>query len=493
MSAPLAQSEDALARRAKVMAFGWLGVFAGLAALTWGVALSSWPPLLLPAGAVALLCGGVALAHTQLGLCIVAFAIVPLGVIQVELLSITVNLPEALILLLFAKEALRFVLREERPVRGAPWAALGLYLLASVIALATGLRNGNGLAPALQDFRQFAEYLALYLLVLHRVATRRQATQILAAFVSGGFLIAVHGVLQHFTGIGIPGHQMLSDLIYHGGARSGSFYGATPLGAIMVLTLGPTLGLILNAKNKRTRLLLYGVAATLVCAAVFTHTSASWVAMALLLIFFFFSMRKTPAAIMAAMAAAVLFSAVLGPFVYQRMAKLRITKSERSLHQRMQYYATAWHIFRAHPVFGLGWGCYYNQAEILANGRYVPAKAPARIAESAPGVTVHSAYLQLLVKSGALGLLAFGLVLLHWLLLARKAYQRESRDEAGHHLFIGVTASLAGYLLHSAFENFFQWPVMSQAFWLLMGLSTIMALRLAEHGGIGHAPPGAET
>jgi len=63
---------------------------------------------------------------------------------------------------------------------------------------------------------------------MHRVSNRRHLRQILTCYVLGGTTLAVHGILERYTGIGIPLDQALSDAVLHGGTRSGSFYGATP-------------------------------------------------------------------------------------------------------------------------------------------------------------------------------------------------------------------------------------------------------------------------
>jgi len=50
-------------------------------------------------------------------------------------------------------------------------------------------------------------------------------------------------------------------------------------------------------------------------------------------------------------------------------------------------------------------------------------------------------------------------------------------------MFACVTAGVLGYLCHCTFENFFQWPVMSQSMWLLLGLSTVMAAMIIRNAG----------
>lgn len=425
------------------------------------------------------------IADTHAGLCFAAFAIAPLGILQGEVFTVTVNLPEVLILMLVVKQSILFIIRREKISDILPRSLLP-YIGASIIAICTGLRSGNGSGRVLQDFRQFTEYIVLFLLVVHCVKTRRQMTQIMTCFLVGMLLVAAHGILQRFTGMGIPATQLVSDMVFHGGIRSGSFYGSTPLGAMMVLSLGITVSLGLGLPSMGTKISMLLCAGACVTAAVFTNTRASWLAIVLALAIVFFGVRKSKALISLAAIGLVIFMSTLGSMVVQRMEKLQVSVTERSLLERVRYYTVAWHIFRAHPVAGLGWGCDFSTKAILKNGRYVPPRSRMqRIAiQQKNQATVHSAYLQLLVRSGALGLLSFLLFIGWWLVQCVRAWRVKNKDIPDHHLFIGISAGLIGYLFHSGLENFFQWPVMSQSFWLLMGLSTVMAARIIRTGSI---------
>jgi len=460
---------------------GLFGSFLGLVAIPV-FALADVPVWAAPLLPLAVVGAAATLWNTQFGLCFAAFAIAPLGILQYEFAGVTVNLPELLILALFIKEAGRFGLNRERVARVLPRKLLLAYLMASLVAIATGLFAGNGAVRALQDFRQFTEYIALYLLVLHRVSSRRQILQVLVSFLLGMTVVGFHGIAQRFTGIGIPGSQLLSDMVYHEVIRSGSFYGATPLGGMMVLAVGVAAGLALRARTAKSKALAGLCAVVCVSAAVFTNTRASWLAMFVCFVFVFISVRKTPGLVALVVIGATLFIVTLGPVVLKRMGTLEISKRERSLLTRLRYYEAAWHIARAKPVFGLGWGCYYDITSILKNRRYVHTPMPERIRAtfSSEEATVHSAYLQLLVKTGFLGLIPFLLLLARWFLDVVRERHVADRNEQDHNLLIGIVGGLIGYLFHSGFENFFQWPVMSQSFWLLLGLSTITAAAIAH-------------
>ncbi|MCX5757815.1 MAG: hypothetical protein NTU83_04785, partial [Candidatus Hydrogenedentes bacterium] len=135
-----------------------------------------------------------------------------------------------------------------------------------------------------------------------------------------------------------------------------------------------------------------------------------------------------------------------------------------------------------YPIFGLGWGCEFNVQTIVKNHQYVPPPPSKRVMTKPLWIesTVHSAYLQVLVRIGAVGLAALLWFFFRWFLDMLRARRLKYFDEPGYNLVTCVTAALLGYFLHSAVENFFQWPVMSQSLWLLLGLSTLMAVQAQQ-------------
>ncbi len=472
-------------RFAVLVSAAFLGFAGALAALPVLVALDMpiYLALGLPAAVFAM---AVFLWNTQAGLCFTAFAIGPLGIIQYEVVGITVNLPEVLILMIFTKEFLRFAASGEKPSPAVPWRTFWWLMAAWALGLLVGVLRGNGFVGALQDWRQYTEFVVLYLLVVHRVPTRRKMKQVLACYLAGATLLALHGILQRYTGIGIAATQLISDAVFHGAIRSGSLYGATPLGGLMVLALGVCAAMALSTLSMTVRLAVGACGAACLAAAVFTNTRASWIAIAIAMVYVFVSVRKTKGLILVTVLGALAFSAVLGPIVVRRMGTIEISKTERSLLERVQYYTAAWHIFRAHPVLGLGFGCDFNVQEINLNGQYFPPERHHRIVDRTQWdrATVHSAYLQILVRTGLVGLIP--LLVFLWIWFFRNIRERllREKDELDHNLFVGLAGSLLGYLCHAGLENFFQWAVMAQSFWLLLGLSTVVFHGLHEHGEV---------
>ncbi len=466
-----------------VLLSAFVAVLSGVATLI-GCGLWAWPvsgAVAVPFSVfVAMLC----ICRTDWGLYVTAFAIGPLGIVQCEVASITINLPEILILCLVAKEGVRFVLRGEGTNPDVPWRLLGLFMAMSCMALVVGLVNGNGTARVLQDFRQFTEYVLLYLLLTHRVRQPHQVQIILMAYLLGCTVLALHGIVQHFTDIGIPLNQALSDNVHFQGTRGGSFYGATPLGGLMVLATGVGLSLMLGRLKFPMKAAAALCMAVCLTGAVYTYTRASWVAIALTILFVGLFITKTRRFIAVSAGAALVFLGTFGPLMVERLESISFSRAEQSLHERMNYYTVAWRIFCAYPLTGLGWGCQYRVSAILVNEGWADNKQlPVRdVRKSTPPneATVHSAYLQLLVKGGPGLLISFLLLIAAWLSLVWRAWKKSELGPQERNALVALAGGLLGYMAHSGIENFFQWPVMAQSFWMLLAVSSALCFRGME-------------
>lgn len=437
---------------------------------------SSWLVLGLP-----LTVSGLALVfmNTTAALSFIAFSIMPFGVLQAEIVGATINLPEFLILSLTAREVCRALAQRSLFPDDFPVKSTLIFGGCMVIGIATGLYRGNGTINVLQDFRQFSEFLVLFWVIVRCVRSPAQVFTISVAFVLGGTLIGVHGVIQHFVPVGISETQIASDLVLHRGVRSSSFYGATPLGGLMVLVVCPAIGLLVGTKRRGLQGILLLCIALCLLAILYTKTRGSWLGLAVALAFLFYSARPNRR-ILAAFGVVVLLCLIAaGPAILARLSTLAAPADDRSLMERTQYYATAAHIGRAHPVLGLGWGCYYDIEDILQAERYVQTARPEHGVD-VEEATVHSAYLQIFVKSGLVGVAGFMIFMAAWLERIWRAFRNRGKVVRKDHraVLAGLTAGLFGYLCHSSFENFFQWPVMAQSFWLLAGLSYVGAVSI---------------
>ena len=312
-------------------------------------------------------------------------------------------------------------------------------------------------------------------------------------------MLAAHGILERFTSFGIPLNQVLSDAIYHGGTRSGSFYGSTPLGGLLVLTICGAVGLILSTDSRKKQFFLGACTAACLATIVFTNTRASWIALFLGLVVGILDGAQEHGHDHGGRGVRPALQSGSGAAGGHAHGQNRVhqgravaPRTGRLLHRGVVRLPGL-------SASRIGMGRLLYDVGRVANGRFIPRPKFREIdpSFSSERATVHSAYLQLLVKTGLLGLAGFGLFVYQWLRNMWRTCRLRDRDEREFNLAIGVSAGLLGYLVHSGLENFFQWPVMAQSFWLFMGLSAVMLHGLLANDGhiapVQDAPEEAEA
>ncbi|MBP1467167.1 O-antigen ligase family protein [Candidatus Chloroploca sp. M-50] len=131
---------------------------------------------------------------------------------------------------------------------------------------------------------------------------------------------------------------------------------------------------------------------------------------------------------------------------------------------RVQTWLSALAMWRDHPL-GIGLDQF---------GRLYPAYINPALAATNEINTAHphNLLLDLALRMGPLGLLAFGWLLFNF---ARGAWQTLARTGAARHagaygpvLVAGVSAAMAGGLLHGMVDQFYFWPDLAFAFWLMV-------------------------
>jgi O-antigen ligase/tetratricopeptide (TPR) repeat protein len=419
-------------------------------------------------------CSVVMLSNGAWAVCFAAFSITPLGGLSHEVLDVTLYFPEVFILALAAREGLIFLYRRERFADGFPLRSIGFYLFAAFVAVGVGFARHNGAVKVMQDFRQYVEFIVLFWVVLQRVTSVRQARNVALCYVLGATLNAVHAIGQQFSARWAV--NAIAAAAGEVGARTGSFYHVNSFGVLMVLAAGTAWGLAAYSDRRSFKALMAACLTLCVVASVCTKSRGAWICMAATFAVIVLSLRPSKKTIVFCLVGGLMFAGALGPSVARRMSSLGDPAADKSLMGRFQYYTAVTYITGAHPLLGLGWGCYYDVEKILRAKEFVETPRPTKVGDA----TVHSLFLQFLVKTGVLGLLGFLSVVTVWFELLFRARGGGGFDSRGFRLFVGISAGLGGCLLQSAWENFFHQSVVAESFWLMLGLSFALGIRFAS-------------
>jgi O-antigen ligase len=158
--------------------------------------------------------------------------------------------------------------------------------------------------------------------------------------------------------------------------------------------------------------------------------------------------RKRPSFALPVIIAIIATSVLIPATVWHRLAgitKLTSTETiaeadpEGSAEQRFQIDETAWRIFRAHPLIGVGIGCYEQ-----ANDRYSPQLGKR---------DAHNTYLALAAELGLPGLLLW-LGLVGSVLLQVKRYRRSFAVDAGPIQIVWIERAVIGFLVAGLFGTY---------------------------------------
>ena len=302
--------------------------------------------------------------------------------------------------------------------------------------------------------------------------------RIIAAFiVAFGALMAFYGILQWLTKPGgIYGLRPTPQAI-----PFASFVNQHHFAALMEMTIGVGLGILLATKPKldRTPLLLF---ALLIMAVAILLTSSrggmlSLIAVLAVVGFFSLSLRgedsagepaarraiQSRLAIIAGLSVGFVVVAGMALFLggtesFMRGVLMQVGENDFTS-GRAHFWTIAWQIFTSHPIIGAGFdsfGVAYTRYDTL-NGLFRVEQA-------------HNDYLQTLADSGIIGFAALAAFIC---LLFRKGLRTiaETTDRMGLGIAVGALAGCTGILTHSFFDFPLRTPANAFFFLILVSLA----------------------
>ncbi len=248
---------------------------------------------------------------------------------------------------------------QERRIRlkAAPQNLLMLWFYAAIIMSSVATM---WLPTVVDAATGFLSTLIMYFLIANLAATPRRIGIVINLLVVLTLVLAVQGIVQHFTGTGFGGQET-----YKGRIQAiGIFADPNDLGLALVMVL-PYLFLKLMERAKDWEKLLSAFALiVLVWALYLTQSRGGLMAFgALLMILFSRRMGKALGYSLGGMAMLALF--VLGP----RMST--ISTGEASAYGRIEAWGLGIDLFEENPLFGVGYGNYIEHHFRTAHNSFV--------------------------------------------------------------------------------------------------------------------------
>lgn len=146
---------------------------------------------------------------------------------------------------------------------------------------------------------------------------------------------------------------------------------------------------------------------------------------------------------------------------------------------RVELWTSALAMLRDHPLTGVGLDQFYQYRTDAAFGnRYIDPAA--RNTNEQYASHPHNLVLDLLIRTGPLGLIALIWLVLRFFGRCRHLLKRNDQHQA---LVIGLIASMSAALTHGLVDNFYFVPDLAFSFWLMLSIVALLATGQSAHSG----------
>jgi N-acetylglucosaminyldiphosphoundecaprenol N-acetyl-beta-D-mannosaminyltransferase len=358
------------------------------------------------------------------------------------------------------------------------FALVGLLAASALVARPLEVAAGNGSAWG-RLVTAFAVPALLYTIVRQAPVSHRQWLALLACFVGLGVYLAVTA-LAEISGrwsLVFPRYIADPNLGIHFGRARGPGLNAASLG--MFLTASACCAwLLLREVSRRGQQLAILLFLPMAALAIFvTYTRSTWlgfVAAGLVIAAFEIPRRRRLPAFAAAAMVGILAVGISWNQIVGLQREGPPAESEHSVDQRESFAYVSWQMFKDHPLFGVGFGRFYDKKLPYLSDRSQPFEL-----ESIRPLHHHNTFLGLLTETGIVGLLAFVALLASWAIYGWRLATRLGENSSSSVRLQGVLmlALLANYVCSAMFHDLTLVPAQH---WLLFVFAAI-TVNLQRH------------
>ncbi|MET3290652.1 UNVERIFIED_CONTAM: putative inorganic carbon (HCO3(-)) transporter [Brevibacillus sp. OAP136] len=328
-----------------------------------------------------------------------------------------------------------------------------------VLGLGMTVADMSNVDASVEGFRAIYEYVLTFFIGFYLIASEEQLAKFMKVLGLVSFVVAFIGVMQVVLGVQTPEAWVNAGE----STRTRAFSIVTSpnvLGSFMAFASPLAIGLFLNSKDKKERIVWAIVSLTTIAALLFTMSRGAWFAFGFV-VFVGCYLWKKRLTLYLALAAIVLAAGLsfvphmpVLSTVKDRVGTLftaeYLEKSESD--GRIARWKNSYYEMMKEPLFGKGLGHYGG----AVGSRHF-------------GTIYSDSYLfKTIAETGILGT---GLLLTLMFMGLRYAlrFAQERRKSPHYFLYVGIFCGLLAAALHNMVENIFEVPFMSTYFWLTTG------------------------
>jgi exopolysaccharide biosynthesis WecB/TagA/CpsF family protein len=379
-----------------------------------------------------------------------------------------------------------------RPI-GSDWLLLALLLLLAASAALGG-------QPEISDgvtskwgrlLSSFFLPALLYLVGRNARIERRDWSWALVGIVTLGIYLAVTACLE--TG----GHWSLVFPRYiadpgtgiHFGRARGPELNAVGLGVYLTACLLCCWTLLRQAERRWQQLVLVVALPLMATGVVFTYTRSTWMglaASALVVAAVEIPRRWRLPALSAAMLGGLLIAAATWDHVLRLEREGTAGESHHSVNQRTSFAYVSWQMFQDHPLFGVGFGRFYDRKLPYLSDRSQDFEL-----ESLRGLHHHNTLLSILTETGLVGFALFVAVFAVWATSAWQVARCADCPRWARNQGVLMLALLASYLCSALFHDLTLLPAQHALVFLFAGMTVNLRQQLVGTASATAGLPGS--
>lgn len=274
-------------------------------------------------------------------------------------------------------------------------------------------------------FLLWAEHFLIYFLILDLVETEQEIKIIFNLLIIAGIVSVVSAIYQQFTGSELQAIGVVTETgkTYYRLATPFGFY-SNHFGAYLLIILSMLFHLYFSSKKGRKCGALLLILPTLY-SLFYTFSRGSFLGLIALIIVLFITRREQRKKIVFISITLTFLSLLIFAPVFLRWSKKANFKKsgrlaiEYNIKERLSQWEAAWDQFLKHPVVGKGFETY----------RYRPVNYQSNFGFVKYIDHPDSAYAKMLIESGLLGMLFFGMLIYQVFSFGRKLSKKEIPDQ----------------------------------------------------------------
>ncbi len=346
---------------------------------------------------------------------------------------------------------------------------MSFLLLGFILVYFCAAVSSFAMVKSLSIWAIYTVFIGAYFLMINLIKNRKQLNNLLITFVVSGLLVCAYGICQYIFGWDTQqawmDEEMFSDIkmrIYS------TLENPNVLGEYILLVLPVSIGLMWTGKKIWHKLVYAGISAVLLGALILTFSRGCWVGlMVAAAIFITFVAGKLWGL---GLIALPIIPAILPESIINRFTSIGDMK-DSSTSYRVYIWMGTLAMIRDFWISGIGMGAEAFKA-VYPFYSYNGIVAPHS----------HNLFLQILVESGIMGIVLFGIILCFFLKRMATGYQLAGGKGASLSTIIcAISAGVCGFLVQGLFDNCFYNYRVLLIFWMVIGMG-MAAVKLTKEG-----------